>query len=187
MQNEFDVSTICLVIYLGQAELESMKQKHAIYFDGGVHNKRVVVVDVSTEIKVRVWEDVNTCSKTHGKISNELECFALLKALEYLYAEYGAAAVNVVIYGDNLIGVKGDRLAGGRREGASYLEPLHRICNRKLTKFSNPVELKWVSRNKNLAGHVLEMMYKVDLRLNRLKSGKTVLACPLIFHFPFYE
>lgn len=145
-----------------------------IYFDGGVHNKRVAVVDLSSEGKILIWENAD------AKTSNELERIGLLKALEYVYKKYGAGAKNVVIYGDNItgFGVKRSRTTRMARYRShnprlKRFEQLKRMCERRLAKFHKPIEVKWIPRRKNLAGHVLEMMYNMDARLKYRKAIRT--------------
>ncbi len=142
-----------------------------MYFDGGVHNKRVAIVDLSDKSKIIIWENVN------GETSNQLEAIALMKALEYVHDEYGANAENVVIYGDNIGGshmIEASSTDPIMQKRLERLRHLQRMCKSRLDRFNKPIEVKWVPRKKNLAGHVLEMMYNMDIRLKYRKARKII-------------
>jgi len=142
-----------------------------IYCDGGVHNKRLAIVDLSANGRIIVWENVNARFGT----SNELEELALLKAIEYVYNEYGTDAENVTIYGDAVSSDLYRTLkASSDKPSFKRLVQLQKKRLRLLSRFRNHIEGKWIPRKKNLAGQVLEMMYNMDVRLKYRGAKKTI-------------
>jgi len=125
----------------------------SIFFDGGIHKKRVAIVDVRKgEYRIKVFEELE------ARTSNELELLGLLKSLEYAYSEYGSTAKNIVFYGDSRLVIR--HIGDNKPFSAKNLRRFERICRKQLMKFKNPIKLIWIPRKKNLAGLVLELLYK---------------------------
>ena len=113
-----------------------------IYVDGGTRGSRICLVDRSkdlTSVKTRAGDLTN----------NELEYLALIYALEYIkninYTE------DIIIHSDSKLIV--NQVNGGWRVTTEKLLPLYKKCR---AKFSDNIKLKWVPREKNFAGFVLE-------------------------------
>lgn len=136
--------------------------KIIVYFDGGTHNKRVSIVDVRDGYKIRVWENLK------ARTNNEFEFIALLKALQYVYSEYGINAKNVKLYGDSQLIING--IKNDRKFTSKNLTRLKRSCKMKIKQFHKSPTLNWISRDENLAGFVLEMLYNKRKRLNKMKK-----------------
>lgn len=136
-------------------------KKIVVYFDGGIHKSRTAIVDVTNDYKIMVSED----SKPHT--SNEMEFHALIKALDYIFSEYGSKAKNVVVYGDSQLVINSIK-----HDNHYYVTNLKRLAKKsktKISKFKIPPTVIWVSREENLAGFVLEMLYKKRVLLDRIK------------------
>lgn len=113
-----------------------------IYIDGGTRGSRICLVDKDEDkiiIKTRGGEPTN----------NELEYLALLYALEYCGNRHNDD--HVEIYSDSKLVV--NQINGKWRVTTETLKPLYEKCS---IKMRDNYILKWVSRDYNLAGHVLE-------------------------------
>ena len=115
-----------------------------IYVDGGTRGSRICLVDTNkdlTVIKTRAGDLTN----------NELEYLALLYALEYIRSRKTYYEKDITIYSDSKLIV--NQVNGGWRVTTETLRPLYKKCMEKLL---DNITLKWVPREKNLAGIVLE-------------------------------
>ena len=113
-----------------------------IYVDGGTRGSRICLVDTSdhkTIIKSRGGEPTN----------NELEYLALLYALDYFKNRHSND--NVTIYSDSKLVV--NQINGDWRITTEHLQPLYNKCIKKMT---DNIKIKWVRRDVNLAGLILE-------------------------------
>ena len=113
-----------------------------IYVDGGTRGSRICLVDRS--------KDLTTVKTRTGDLTNnELEYLALIYALEYIknrnYTE------EIIIHSDSKLIV--NQVNGGWRVTTETLRPIYKKCMEKLL---DNITLKWVPREKNLAGIVLE-------------------------------
>lgn len=136
--------------------------KIIVYFDGGTHNKRVSIVDVNDGYKIRVWENLK------ARTNNEFEFMALLKALQYVHSEYGTNAKNVKLYGDSRNTIDG--INHNSKFTTKNLRRFQRSCENKIKQFRKPPTLNWISRDENLAGFVLEMLYNKRRRLSSIEK-----------------
>ena len=135
-------------------------KKIIVYFDGGTYKKRVAIVDVNCGYKIRVWENLKS------KTNNEFEFLALAKALDYVYSEYGSNAKNVILYGDSQLvinGIKNDSQFSTRN-----LKKFEKMTREKLRKFNTAPTLNWITREENLAGFILDMLYSKRKRLDKI-------------------
>jgi len=113
-----------------------------IYVDGGTRGSRICMVDKSddkTIIKFRGGDPTN----------NELEYLALIYALEYIKNRHKND--NITIYSDSKLIV--NQVNGDWRVSTVSLTDLHR---KAVSKMTDKIKLVWISRDFNLAGHVLE-------------------------------
>jgi len=149
---------VLILLRISRTDIATEKlDKIIVYFDGGTHKKRVAIVDVHDGYKIRVWEHLN------AQTNNEFEFIALLKALEYVHSEYGANAKNVVLYGDSQLIING--INYNRSFSPKHLQRLEKMSKRRMKKFHISPKLNWISRDQNLAGFVLEMLYKKRRRI----------------------
>ena len=113
-----------------------------IYVDGGTRGSRICIVDRSKDL-------TSVKTRTGDLTNNELEYLALIYALEYIknrnYTE------EITIHSDSKLIV--NQVNGGWRVTTETLRPLYKKCMEKLL---DNITLKWVPREKNLAGIVLE-------------------------------
>ena len=115
-----------------------------LYCDGGTRGSRICMHDPQfnkTIIKQR---------GTSKKLSNnELEYLALLYTLSYANNKYPKN--NIVIHTDSLL--VANQMNGKWRLTTEHLIPLHLKCSKLMRE---TIEIAWIKRSKNLAGHVLE-------------------------------
>jgi ribonuclease HI len=113
-----------------------------IYSDGGTRGSRICMYDKQLEkfiVKTR-----------GGKLTNnELEYLALIYCLEYVNNVYSKK--NVTIKVDSLL--VANQINGKWRITTDKLIPLYNKCKKIINKKTKVV---WISRDFNLAGHVLE-------------------------------
>lgn len=123
-------------------KIKIKKQMIKIYIDGGTRGSRICLVD-KNENKIII--------KTRGgkPTNNELEYLALLYALEYCNNRHKNDYVE--IYSDSRLVV--NQINGKWRITTETLKPLYEKCS---IKMRDNYILKWISRDYNLAGHVLE-------------------------------
>ena len=115
-----------------------------IYVDGGTRGSRICLVDRS--------KDLTTVKTRTGDLTNnELEYLALIYALEYI--KNRNYTVEITIHSDSKLIV--NQVNGGWRVTTEKLLPLYKKCR---DKFSDNIKLKWVPRERNFAGFVLEDM-----------------------------
>jgi ribonuclease HI len=112
-----------------------------IYVDGGTRHSNICLVD---------GENVHLRRRGNGELTNnELEYLAMLFALEYIRSKYPDEKVTV--YSDSKLIV--NQINGGWRVTTKTLRPYYEKCVKKL---SDNIKIIWISRDFNLAGHVLE-------------------------------
>jgi len=113
-----------------------------IYIDGGTRGSRICLVDKNEDF---------TIVKTRGEglTNNELEYLALEYALRYIENRYSSK--DVTIYSDSKLVVS--QINGEWRVTTESLRPLYLKC---IKRMNHKIKLKWISRDFNLAGHVLE-------------------------------
>ena len=113
-----------------------------IYIDGGTRGSRICLVDT---------HDHKTIIKTRGgdPTNNEMEYLALLYALDYINNRYKKD--NVTIYSDSKLIV--NQINGEWRITTTNLQPLYEKCIKRMT---DNIKIKWVGRDSNLAGIILE-------------------------------
>lgn len=115
-----------------------------IYVDGGTRGSRICLVDR--------MKDLTVVKTRNGELTNnELEYLALLYALEYIRNQKSYQNKDINIYSDSKLIV--NQVNGGWRVTTEKLIPLYKKCREK---FSDNITLKWVPREKNFAGFVLE-------------------------------
>jgi len=114
-----------------------------LYIDGGTRHNNICLVDGSkTIVKVR--------NGYNGEpTNNELEYLALLYALRYIQNNYKSKSV--LICSDSMLVV--NQINGKWRVTTRTLIPLWEKCIKLMT---DKIKIKWISRDFNLAGHVLE-------------------------------
>lgn len=113
-----------------------------IYIDGGTRNNEICLVDKNkdrTFIKIRGGELTN----------NDLEYLALIYALEYCKNNYSKE--QVTIHSDSMLIV--NQVNGKWRITTDRLK---RLNQKVMNKLNERIKIVWVSRDFNLAGHVLE-------------------------------
>lgn len=114
-----------------------------IYVDGGTRGNAICLVDKS--------EDVYIVKRRKGKPSNnELEYLAIIYCLEYLMQK-GLKHCNV--YSDSRLIVK--QLNGSWSINNENLKRLNETALLKLSRCCG-IKIKWIPREKNLAGIHLE-------------------------------
>lgn len=111
-----------------------------IYIDGGTRYNQICLVDGD-----KVIVKTRCCKLTN----NELEYLALIYALEYCNNVHSKE--NITIYSDSMLVVK--QVTGKWRITTDRLERLHTKVMKKMT---DKIKIVWISRDFNLAGHVLE-------------------------------
>ena len=113
-----------------------------IYIDGGTRGSRICLVDT---------HDHKTIIKTRGgdPTNNEMEYLALLYALDYINNRYKKD--NVTIYSDSKLMV--NQINGDWQVTTEHLQPLYDKCIKRMT---DKIKIKWVGRDSNLAGIILE-------------------------------
>ena len=111
-----------------------------IYVDGGTRNHNICLVDGSITL-IRNRKDNLT--------NNELEYLALMYGLGYVKHKYKGE--DITIYSDSQLIV--NQMNGKWRVTTEKLIPLYEACSRMKT---NRIKIKWISRDFNLAGYVLE-------------------------------
>ncbi len=116
-----------------------------IFIDGGTYKNRICLVDGN-----------KTIIKEKGKdyTNNELEYLALQYGLSYVNNNYSKE--NIVIYSDSMLIV--NQITGKWRVTTEKLIPLHAKCD-KLLKPN--IIIKWISRDFNRAGWVLDELLKI--------------------------
>lgn len=113
-----------------------------IYIDGGTRGSRICLVDKT--------DGVTHVKHRHGELTNnELEYLALEYALQYINNRHRDNFI--IIHSDSKLVV--NQINGDWRITTEHLIPLYEKCMKKM---SDRIKLKWVSRDFNLAGHVLE-------------------------------
>ena len=122
-----------------------------IYFDGGVHGKRVCIYDQSNNKYL-----VKTI--TDAKTNNELEYWALIMSLRYARRIYKEG--DVIFNGDSSLVI--NQVWGSWRINKERLRILMIIVNKELDKCKFNVSARWTRRNKNFAGIHLEKLMKSD-------------------------
>lgn len=115
-----------------------------IYVDGGTRGSRICLVDKAKNI-------TNVKTRNGDLTNNELEYLALLYALEYIKSKNYRG--KIIIYSDSKLIV--NQVNGGWRVTTERLTPLYKKCRAKIT---DNIKLKWIPREKNFAGFVLEDM-----------------------------
>ena len=130
----------CVENYIRRKRNQKVLSK--IYIDGGTRGSRICLVDKEQDF---------TIVKTRGAglTNNELEYLALEYALRYIENRYSKK--DVIIYSDSKLVV--NQINGDWRVTTETLRPLYLKCARRM---NHRIKLKWVSRDFNLAGHVLE-------------------------------
>jgi len=113
-----------------------------IYVDGGTRGSRICLVDKSKDF---------TIIKTRGGdlTNNELEYLAVLYALDYINNRHKKD--NVTIYSDSKLIV--NQINGEWRITTERLQPLYDKCMKRMT---DKIKIKWIRRDFNLAGIILE-------------------------------
>ena len=113
-----------------------------IYVDGGTRGSRICLVDKSKDF---------TIIKTRGGdlTNNELEYLAVLYALDYINNRHKKD--NITIYSDSKLIV--NQINGEWRITTERLQPLYDKCMKRMT---DKIKIKWISRDFNLAGIILE-------------------------------
>ena len=113
-----------------------------IYIDGGTRGSRICLVDKSEK---------KTIVKTRGgdPTNNEMEYLALLYALDYVNNRHKKD--NITIYSDSKLMV--NQINGDWQVTTDHLQPLYDKCIKRMT---DKIKIKWVRRDSNLAGIILE-------------------------------
>ena len=113
-----------------------------IYIDGGTRGSRICLVDKSDDFTI-------VKNRGEGLTNNELEYLALEYALRYVENRYSNK--EVLIHSDSKLIV--NQINGDWRVTTDSLKPLYTKC---LKRMNVKIKLKWVSRDFNFAGFVLE-------------------------------
>ena len=113
-----------------------------IYIDGGTRGSRICLVDKSDDFTI-------VKNRGEGLTNNELEYLALEYALRYVENRYSNK--EVLIHSDSKLVV--NQINGDWRVTTESLKPLYIKC---LKRMNGKIKLKWVSRDFNFAGFVLE-------------------------------
>ena len=122
-----------------------------IYFDGGSALHMICIYDESR--KEYFTEKINT-----QRTNNELEYLALRKAVTYANNYYSSLS-KVLFLGDSELIIK--QMIGENKIRKSHLKKLYddiikEIKSASLVNFES--NFKWIPRNENLAGLILEDM-----------------------------
>lgn len=115
-----------------------------LYIDGGTVGSRICLVDKlknKTLVKIRGVDPTN----------NELEYLALVYALQYITNNYKRR--NITIYSDSLLVV--NQINGKWRITTPTLLPIWNKCMKMVT---DKIKIKWISRDFNEAGWVLDTL-----------------------------
>ena len=114
-----------------------------LYIDGGTRNNNICLVDGTRTI-------VKTRNGLDGEpTNNELEYLALVYALRYIQNNYKLRSIT--IYSDSMLVV--NQINGKWRVTTPTLYPLWQKCMKLMT---DKIKIKWISREFNRAGWVLE-------------------------------
>ena len=119
-----------------------------IYSDGGTRGSRICMYDKQLEKSI-VKHRYSPDSRSTPLTNNELEYLALIYSLEYCRNVYSKK--KVVIKVDSLL--VANQINGKWRVTTEHLIALHERSMKLLTK---NISVSWISRDFNLAGHVLE-------------------------------
>ena len=115
-----------------------------LYIDSGTVGSRICLVDKlknKTLVKIRGVDPTN----------NELEYLALVYALQYITNNYKRR--NITIYSDSLLVV--NQINGKWRITTPTLLPIWNKCMKMVT---DKIKIKWISRDFNEAGWVLDAL-----------------------------
>jgi len=116
-----------------------------IYSDGGTRGSRICMYDKQKEKYV-----IKTRKNLERPLTNnELEYLALIYCIEYSNNVYSKKKVKIKV--DSLL--VANQINGKWRVTTEHLIPLYEKCMRLLT---DNISVTWISRDFNLAGHVLE-------------------------------
>lgn len=116
-----------------------------IYSDGGTKGSRICMYDKQKEKCV-----IKTRGNSERKLTNnELEYLALLYCIEYCNNVYSKKKVKIKV--DSLL--VANQINGKWRITTKHLIPLYEKCMKNITEY---ITVSWISRDFNLAGHVLE-------------------------------
>jgi ribonuclease HI len=119
-----------------------------IYSDGGTKGSRICMYDKQLE-KFIVKHRYSPDNRSTPLTNNELEYLALIYSLEYCRNVYSKK--KVVIKVDSLL--VANQINGKWRVTTEHLIALYERSMKLLTK---NISVSWISRDFNLAGHVLE-------------------------------
>ena len=117
-----------------------------IFIDGGTHMSRICLVDKYADKNIVKTRGVNPTN-------NELEYLALLYSLKYIQNNYKKC--DVIICSDSMLVV--NQINGKWRVTTPTLKPLWEKC---IKLFNDNIKIKWVSRDINEAGWILEKLLK---------------------------
>lgn len=114
-----------------------------LYIDGGTRNNNICLVDGTRTI-------VKTRNGLDGEpTNNELEYLALVYALRYIQNNYSLRSIT--IYSDSMLVV--NQINGKWRITTPKLYPIWLKC---MSLMTDKIKIKWISREFNRAGWVLE-------------------------------
>ena len=117
-----------------------------IYIDGGTRGSRICLVDTTEHKTIIKNRDPAFGEKL---TNNELEYLALLYALDYINNRHKKN--NVTIHSDSKLVV--NQINGDWEIKTEHLIPLYDKCIKRMT---DKIKIKWVRRDSNLAGIILE-------------------------------
>lgn len=119
-----------------------------IYSDGGTRGSRICMYDKQLE-KFIVKHRYSPNNRSAPLTNNELEYLALIYCIEYCRNVYSKKKVEIKV--DSLL--VANQINGKWRVTTEHLIALYERCMKLLTK---NISVSWISRDFNLAGHVLE-------------------------------
>ena len=115
-----------------------------LYIDGGTVGSRICLVD---KLKNKTLDKIRGVDPTNS----ELEYLALVYALQYITNNYKRR--NITIYSDSLLVV--NQINGKWRITTPTLLPIWNKCMKMVT---DKIKIKWISRDFNEAGWVLDAL-----------------------------
>jgi len=130
-----------------------------IFIDGGTHKSRICLVDQKHGKEI-------VKQRSGNPTNNELEYLALLYALSYIQTNKIRARRITILSDSKLVVMQVNR---EWKVNNPRLDLLKTKCQKKM---GSNIKIKWIGRNKNKAGIILDKMRKMDYYRLRSKNAR---------------